>query len=128
MNHLQKKYLECIKTGKNDSKFAISKYHINTMKIIKLFPVNIFIPVTKCSCLTICLFCQKRPFRIFDQFRGLFKTTNSKNWGFCFEKKGREKTQMAKVVKSCHQVTWQQKSVTKKREWIFISKSLNMNS
>ena len=37
LNHLQKHYLECIKTGRNDSKFTIGKYHINTMEIIKLF-------------------------------------------------------------------------------------------
>ena len=60
--------------------------------------------------------CQRRPFQIFGQFRGLFKNTNGKNWGFCIEKKGIEKTRMAKVVESCPQVTWAQKSVTKKRE------------
>ena len=35
---------------------------------------------------------------------------------FALRKKGREKTPMAKVVKCCHQVTWAQKKVTKKRE------------
>ena len=119
--------------GRNNSKFTIGKYHINTMEIIKLFQVNIFMPVTKFPHLTIWLFC-KRSFQIFGQFRELFKETNSKNWGFCIEDererkktrmakadfafrlKGREKTQMAKVVKCCHQVTWAQKSMTKKIE------------
>ena len=45
MNHLQKNYFEYVKTGKNDGKFAIGKCHINTMGIIKLFQVNIFMPV-----------------------------------------------------------------------------------
>ena len=35
--NLQNNYLDCIKTGSNDSKFTIGKYHINTMEIIKLF-------------------------------------------------------------------------------------------
>ena len=40
-------YLESVKTGRNDSKFTIGKSHINTMKIIKLFRVDIFMLVTK---------------------------------------------------------------------------------
>ena len=62
--------------GRNDSKFTIVKYHINTMEIIKLFQVNIFMPVTEFPCLPIVLFCKKRPFWIFDQFRRLFKETS----------------------------------------------------
>ena len=87
-------------------------------EIIKLFRVNIFMPVTKFPCLTIWLFCKRRPFQIFGQFRGLFKETNSKNWEFCVNgKKRRKKTWMAgMVVRCCHQVTWAQKRVTKKRE------------
>ena len=50
------------KMGKNDRKFTIGKYHINTVEIIKLFQVNIFIPVTKFPYLTIFLFCKRRPF------------------------------------------------------------------
>ena len=46
-----------------------------------LFGVNIFMPVTKFPCLTILLFCKRRPFQIFDQFRGLSKETKDKNWG-----------------------------------------------
>ena len=62
--------------GRNDSKFTIGKYHINTTEIIKLFQVNIFMPVTEFPCLPIVLFCKKRPFWIFDQFRRLFKETS----------------------------------------------------
>ena len=32
------------------------------------------------------------------------------------------------VVKSCHQLTWVQKSVTEKKGELLVSKSLNMNS
>ena len=80
--------------GRNDSKFTIGNYLINTMDIIKLFQINIFMPV---SSLKIWLFCKRRPFRIFGQFRGLYKETNDKNWGFCVEEErgGRK----AKVVK-----------------------------
>ena len=113
-NHLQKKHLECVKMGRNDSKFTVGKYHMNTMEFIKSFPVNIFMPVTKFPSLTILLFCKKKPFRIFGQFRGLFKETSSKNWVFCIEKKRERKTGMVKVTKSCHQVTWAQESVTKR--------------
>ena len=62
---------------------------INTLEIIKLLRVNIFMPVTKFPHLTMWLFCKKRSFWIFGWFRGLFKETNGKNWGFCVEK-GRE--------------------------------------
>ena len=118
-NYLQKNYLECIKTGRNDSKFNIGKYHIKTMQIIKLFQVNIFMPVTRFPRLTICLFCKSRPFLIFGQFRGLFKETNNKDVEFCVEKEREKKAWMTKVVKSCHQITWAQKSTAKKRERIF---------
>ena len=91
MHHLQNNYLECGKMGRNDSRFTIVNY-INTMGIIKLFWVNIFMPVTKFSCLTILLFCKRRPFQIFDQFRALLKETNNKNWGFCIGKERESKT------------------------------------
>ena len=85
MNHLQNNYLECAKTGWEGmiaNLLLVSyKYHINTMKIMKLFRVNIFIPITKFPYLTILLFCKRRSFRIFDQFRGLFKETNDKILG-----------------------------------------------
>ena len=76
--------------GRNDKKFTIGKYYIKTMEIIKLFTVNIFLPVTKFRPLTIVLFCKKRLLRIFGQFRGLFKETKGKNWRFCGGKKGEE--------------------------------------
>ena len=38
---------------------------------------------------------------------------------FALRKKGREKTRMTKEAKCCHQVTWAQKSMAKKRELIF---------
>ena len=100
--------------GKNDSKFTNDKYHINTMEIIELVSLNIFMLVTKFPHLKILLFCQRRPFQIFGQFRGLFQENNCQNWEFCVEKE-REKTRMVKVAKSCHQVTWAQKSMTKKK-------------
>ena len=62
MNHLQKSYFEYVKTGRNDNKFTIGKYHMNTMEIIKLFQVNVFIPVTKFAYLTIWLFWKRRSF------------------------------------------------------------------
>ena len=89
---------------------------IGTIEIIQLFEVNIFMPVTRFPGLTILLFCKRRPFWIFDQFRGLFKETNSKNLGSALRKKGREKTRTVKVAKSCCQVTWAQKNLTKKRK------------
>ena len=85
---------------KNDSKFTIDKYHINKMEI-KLFRVNIFMPVKKFPRLLILLFCQRRPFWIFGQFRGFFKEINCQNWEFYTEKE-RDKTLMIKVAKSCH--------------------------
>ena len=56
LHHLQTNYLECIKTGRNDSKFTIGKYLINTMEIIKLFRLNIFMLVVKFLRFTIWLF------------------------------------------------------------------------
>ena len=76
------------------------------MRHIKFFRVNIFLPVTKFPHLTIWLFCKRRPYRIFGQFRGLFRGTNGKNRGFALRENVREKTRIAKR---------EQKSVTKKR-------------
>ena len=102
MNYLQKNYLKRIKTGRNDSKFTIGKYRIHTMEIIKLILVNICVPETKFPYLKILLFCRRSSFRIFDQFRGLFKQTKRRNWG----KNRREITRMFTAAKFCHQVTW----------------------
>ena len=48
-------------------------------------------PGIKFPRLTILLFCKRRPLAIFDQFRGLFKETKAKNWGFCVEKERERK-------------------------------------
>ena len=64
--------------------------------------------------LKILLFYKRKLFQIFDQIRELFKNNNSKIKGFA--KKGEKKTRMTKVAKSCHQVTWTKKHVTKKRK------------
>ena len=60
--------------------------------------------------LTILLLCKRRPLWVLGEFRAFFKETNGKNWVFCIEKEKREKTRMVNVVKSCHQVTWGQKT------------------
>ena len=91
MNHLQKNYLEYVKTGRNGSKFTIGKYHINIMEIIKLFQVNNFMPVTKFPSLTIWLFCQKGPFQILGQFRGPFEKPAAKIGHFTLRRKGEKK-------------------------------------
>ena len=75
-----------------------------------------FMPVTKPPHLTILLFCKRRPFQIFAQFRGFSKETNSKNCIFHIEKEMERKDKMVKTAKYCHLVTWTQKSVTNKRE------------
>ena len=38
----KKTYVKWVKMGRNDSKFTISKYHINTMGIITSFPIKSF--------------------------------------------------------------------------------------
>ena len=48
--------------------------------------------------------------------RGFSKKPTTKIGYFALRKKKREKTGMVKVAKSCHQVTWTQKSMIKKRE------------
>ena len=68
------------------------------MKIIKLFPVNICMPVTKFPRLTILLFCKRRSSKIFGQFRGFFKETNYKNWLSFIEKERESKIQMVKIL------------------------------
>ena len=60
--------------------------------------------------------------------RDFSKKPTAKIGDFALRKKRIEKTQMAKVVKCCHQVTWAQKSATKKESEFLISKNLNMNS
>ena len=75
----------------NDSKFTIRKYHMITMEIIKLFPANVFIPVTKFPRLTILLFCKKRPFQSLVNPRVFSKKLMAKIGYSALRKKGREK-------------------------------------
>ena len=78
-----KSYLEWIKTRRNDSKFTIVKYRINTIEIIRLFPINIFMPAANFPCLTILLSYRTKPVMIFGQFGVFFpKKPTTKNWGF----------------------------------------------
>ena len=86
---------------RNDRKFTIGKYHMNKMEIIKLLQVNIIMSVTTFPCVTIWLFCKRRPFRIFGQFReGGVKENNRKNCRFCVEKeRQREKNEWLKGYK-----------------------------
>ena len=69
--------------------------------------------------LTVWLFCKRRLFWIFGQSGGFSKKPMIKIGDFALRKKGSKKTRMTKRAS---------KSVTKTRELIFISKSLNMNS
>ena len=104
MHDLQKNHLECVKTGRNDSKSTIGKYYMNTMEIIKLFPVNIFMPVRKFPHLTILLFCKKRPSDLWS-VQGFFSKKPTVKIGYlALRKKEREKTRMVTVAKSFHQV------------------------
>ena len=83
--------------GRNDSKFTISKYHMNKMEIIKLFQVislclqQLFL-ASQSSC-----FAKGGHFGSLVNLGGwgggLFKETNRKNCGFCVEKKEREKNE-----------------------------------
>ena len=82
----------------------------------KLFRVDIFKSVTKFTCLTIWLFSKRRPLSV-----GFSKKWNANIRDFALRKKRREKTQKAKVIKSCRQVTWVQESMTE-RERTFTSK------
>ena len=84
------------------------------MEIIKLFPEHVFMPVSKFPHLTILLF--SNIIQDLWSVQGVFQRNQQQKLGILhWERKG-EKTQMVKVAKSCHQVTWAQKSVIKKRE------------
>ena len=109
----KKNYLECVNTGRDNTKFTSGKYHINTMEIIKLFLVNIFMPVTKFPDLTI--FAKRGHFRSLVSSWDFSQKPAAKFGDFAVRKKGRQKTRMAKRG---------QKSVTKKREFIFNFKIL----
>ena len=70
------------------------------MEIIKLFRVNIFMPVTEFPHLTI---------ESLVSSGGFSKKPTAKIGDFA-ETKGREKTRMAKVVRCFRQVTWHKKA------------------
>ena len=55
----KKNYLEWVKARINDSKFAIDKYPINTVEIIKLFPVQVFMSASNFPWLAILWFYKK---------------------------------------------------------------------
>ena len=84
---------------------------MNTMEIIKLFPVNIFFLAWQ-----FCYFAKRSHFGFLVSSGGFSKKPTAKSGYFALGKKGGEKTGMVKVAKSCHQVTWEQKSMTKKRK------------
>ena len=87
---------------------------MNAVEIIKLFRV-IFMPVTEFSRLKISYFAKGGHFGSFVNAGGFSKKPTAKIKNCALSKKGREKSLMAQVVKSSHQLTWAQKSVTKKR-------------
>ena len=77
-NELLYYYFQCVKAGRNDSKFTIGKYHINTMEIIKLFRVNIFMSVAEFLCLMIWLFCNEVHFESLVSSGGFPKKPTAK--------------------------------------------------
>ena len=81
--------------GRNDSKVTKGKYHINTMEILKLFPVNKYLYVcNKGSSLDNCCYiCKSRPFWIFGLF-SFFSFFQSKSWGVCIEKEREKKHEL----------------------------------
>ena len=94
------------------------------MEIINLLRVNILLRVIKFPRLTILLLiCKRNPFRIFDQFRGLFKKTNGKIEDFALRKKERKNTLSSSMgTKKCDQK--ERESYSK----FLVSKYLNVNS
>ena len=91
MHHLQKNYLECIKTGVNDSKFTIGEYHVIAMEIIKVYPVNIFIPVTSFLGWKFCHFAKRGHFDLWS-VRGFLQRNQQQILGIlCGERKGEKK-------------------------------------
>ena len=84
-----------------------------SIKSTQLFRVNIFMPVTKFPCLTILLFAKGGPSRSLIS-SGNFSLTAKIEY-FALRKKGREKTPIVKVLKSCHQVMGTKKCEQKDR-------------
>lgn len=113
----EQKNLAWVKTGRDDSRFTISKYLINVMEI-KLLSIKIFMFISNFPRLTVLSFYKGKPFQTFVQFRGLLKEINGEKWLFCFEKEGRNK----KNVKGCKTLSSsnrETKNVIKKRNFNF---------
>ena len=72
-------------------------------------------PVTKFPFLRIFYFAKGGPFRSYISLEDFSKKLTTTIGNFALRKKGREKTQMVKVEKSFHQVTWTQINMTKRR-------------
>ena len=98
----KKAYLEWVKAERNSSKFTIRKHHINTMEIHKLFPMEIYIPVSNFPRLTILLY-YKSYFGYMVNFGGCSKKPTKKIGDFALRQKRREKTRMVKVATLCYQ-------------------------
>ena len=64
---------------------------MNTMETIKLFPVNIFIPVTKFPRLTILFFLQKEAISDLWLVQVFFQRNQRQNLGICIEKERERK-------------------------------------
>ena len=63
--------------------------------------------ISKFPCMTISLFCKRRPFLIFGQFRNFLKETSGKNWVVCAEKEREKNTngQSSKIFSSSNMGT-----------------------
>ena len=68
------------------------KYHINTMEIIKLFWVNISMPVTKFPFLAFFYFAKESPFGSLISLEDISNKITTKIGNFALRKKGRKKT------------------------------------
>ena len=114
-----KKRTKCPRSGLySGGIFTTGKYQINTMEIIKSFPIKFFTACIKLYWFTIFLFYKKKLFRIICRFRRLFKETNGKNVGFCVEKSGggRGETRIVKATKILSSSNMDTINVTKKRK------------
>ena len=76
------------------------------MKILKLFPTQIYVSKSKFPWLIILLIYKVNPFRIFGIFRKLLKETNSKLGVLRWEKEGYIKYLVVDIEKPGHQATW----------------------
>ena len=90
-------------------------YHISTARIIKLFPIKVFLPASNFPWLA--TLTKGTLVRSLVNLRSYWKKPTAQIKDFAFRKKGRGKT-MVKVEKSCHQVTdpkkWQKRESSSK--------------